>query len=120
MMLEGDHHFCVAVKHDGEKLPLHIVPFELIKGAARAYAFGTKKYARFNFRNKPGLEYSRTARAVVNHVLEWLHEMENDPESGLSHLDHAAASLGMLMDTVARVRAGYLPADRDDRWKEPQ
>ncbi len=55
---------------------------------------------------------------AIGHMLDWLHGEELDPESGLSHLDHAAASLGMLMDTVARVQAGHLQPDRDDRFKE--
>lgn len=107
-----------AVKHDDGKPDYTLIPKELLDGSARAYVFGEKKYARFNYRNGDGLKVSRNARATIGHVLAWLHGEENDPESGLCHLDHAAAALGMLMDTYARVRAGKLPAETDNRWKE--
>lgn len=107
-----------AIKKDAEKPPLQLVPRELIYGAARAYGFGAKKYSAFNYRNGDGIAVSRLARASVGHVLDWLHGEELDPESALCHLDHAAAALGMLMDTIARIRAGNLPATTDDRWKE--
>src|SRR5262245_7491087 len=38
-----------ASKFDGEKPRLHLVPNELVNGAARAFGFGAKKYARYNW-----------------------------------------------------------------------
>lgn len=106
-----------AVKHDGGKPPLHLVPRELLEGAARAYAFGAKKYAAWNYREGDGLAITRLADSALRHLVAWAHAEEADPESGLCHLDHAAAALGMLMDTARRVRDGALPQKTDDRWK---
>ena len=108
----------IAIKKDAGKPPIHLVPRELIEGAARAYAFGAAKYDAWNYRKPPGLAVTRLMDSCLRHALAWLDGEENDPESGLCHLDHFGASVGMLMDTVKRIRAGALPAETDDRWKE--
>ena len=105
-----------AQKADTGKPPISLVPRELIEGAARAFAYGAAKYGAQNFRQ--GLAVSRLVDALMRHLLAWKESEEVD-ESGLDHLDHVAASLGMLMDTIKRVRAGKLPAELDDRWREP-
>lgn len=89
-----------AKKNDGEKPRVHLVPNELVFGAARAFGFGAKKYARYNWMK--GMEWTRLRDAVERHLRAWTDGEETDPESGLSHLDHAAASLAMLMGHVER------------------
>ena len=85
-----------------------LVPTELILGAGRALGYGAKKYGPDNFRQ--GIETRRIAGSVFRHLLSWLDREDVDPESGLEHLDHAAASLSMLMWTVKHC------IDLDDRW----
>jgi hypothetical protein len=83
-----------GTKHDSGKLPLSIIPKEALEGMAAALAFGAKKYSMHNF--KGGIEYSRIADAALRHILAYMDNQSIDPESGLSHLDHALACLGML------------------------
>jgi hypothetical protein len=85
-------------KFDADKPQVDLVPRQLIYGAARAKGFGAKKYGRHNWRG--GIAPSRLVSACLRHLFAWKDGEDNDPESGLNHLDHAAATLGMLMATV--------------------
>jgi hypothetical protein len=118
-----------AHKKDKHKPRVDLVPKALIFGAGRALGYGAdSKYGAHNYRNYPGLETSRLAASAIRHLVQWANGEEFDtdinPEtgedegSGLCHLDNAAAALGMLMDTYERIKAGKLPAEKDDRFKE--
>lgn len=89
-----------AAKFDGKKVRLHLVPNELTEGAARAFGYGAEKYARYNWMK--GMDWSRLHDALRRHLAAWFDGEEVDPESELSHLYHAAASLAMLMGHVER------------------
>ena len=97
----------VGAKYDEIKVPLFYNPPEIQRGMARAFGYGAGKYGRWNWMG--GLAVSRLLAACLRHLLAWFWEETLDPESGLSHLDHAAASLAMLMETVVR------RSDLDDR-----
>lgn len=84
-----------GLKYDSNKPPVDLVPREAIEAAARAFGFGARKYAAHNF--KLGLQYSRLAGAVQRHLLAYMDCEDLDPESGLSHLDHAMSALSMLV-----------------------
>lgn len=88
-----------AKKADKQKPDLSMVPYEFVAATARAFGYGKMKYGRNNWRK--GLELSTLARATVGHVLKWCDGEEHDDESNLCHLDHAAASLAMLIATYA-------------------
>lgn len=109
-----------AFKKNKGKPRLSLVPSALIYGAARAYtwAAGTK-YPAFNYRNPPGLPTTDLADSVLRHMEEFKNRQLLDPESGLEVLDHAAAALGMLMDTIERIKLGILPRSTDDRYVGP-
>ena len=89
-----------GIKHDETKPPLFYNPPEIQRGMARAFGHGAKKYDRWNWMG--GLAVSRLLAACLRHLLSWFWEETLDPQSGLSHLDHAAANLAMLMETVKR------------------
>ncbi len=101
-----------AVKKDAGKPDLSFVPRELRAAAARAFEFGAKKYGAGNWL-KGGLSQRRLLAALSRHVDAYLDREDTDPESGLCHLDHAAACLAMLLATRER-RLGP-----DDRLPEP-
>lgn len=84
-----------SMKHDGEKLDLTLLPPEAAEGIARAMTHGMKKYGRGNYRLS-GMAWLRLAAACLRHVFAWVGGEDNDPDSGLSHIDHAQASLAML------------------------
>lgn len=107
----------VGTKHDGGKPPVSLVPQALIYGSARAFGFGAKKYARFNYRL--GIKASRLLDAAIRHLSEVAEGKTADEESGLHPLDHAAAALGMLMDTLDRVKQGKIDASFNDLYVEP-
>lgn len=99
-----------GIKHDNGKPRISLIPREALEGAAKALTFGANKYNAHNF--KKGIEYSRLVDAVMRHLIAWVDGEDNDLESGLSHLDHALASLSMLK---------YMEVNKtemDDRYKK--
>lgn len=83
-----------GLKHDTGKGDLSIVPEALDYAAARALTFGASKYGRNNY--KGGIDYTRVLAAALRHLKSWNEREDNDPESDLSHLDHAIACMAML------------------------
>jgi len=100
---EGGNHY------DDDKPRVDLVPIQLILGAGRALGDGAEKYGADNFRK--GIRTRRIAGSLVRHTLAWIDGEDLDEESGLDHLDHAAANLGMLMWTLDN------RPDLDDRWR---
>lgn len=99
-----------GTKNDKEKAPLHMIPEDAILGMAEAFAYGAKKYNRFNY--KKGLEYTRLTDALRRHTLAFLMGEDIDPESGLHHTKHILANAAMLEYT--RIHK----TEMDDRYKE--
>ncbi len=96
MMKEADDKLKTeGVKYDQGKPPVSMVPKELIYGAARAFEYGARKYQKSNF--KKGMDWSRVTDALMRHTLEFSDKKDNDDESGLPHLYHMAACVGMLL-----------------------
>lgn len=89
-----------AVKYDQDKLPMELLPPELLEATARALKYGAEKYSRRNW--EKGLDPERLFGALQRHLWAYHKGERVDPESGLSHLDHAAASLAMLIATIER------------------
>lgn len=85
---------------DPRKLPIWLVPNALIDGCARALQHGAVRYAPNNWRK--GMHYSEVYSALQRHLLAWNEDEDIDPDSGLNHLDHAAACLGFLSEYIAR------------------
>ena len=91
-----------AIKKDQNKAPVHLVPSQCIIGVAKVMGFGQDKYDEYNYRKGDGLDYMRLYDAAQRHMLAWSLGEDIDPESGLPHLDHAAASIMMLKDLQSR------------------
>lgn len=87
-------------KADGNKPPLNLIPGEAITAMGRAFGYGARKYAPDNWRkcDDPG----RYVAAAMRHLVAWNGGEELDPESGLSHLDHALASMAMLVGLIKK------------------
>lgn len=84
----------VGLKNDSSKPDLSLIPTDALWGMAAALTYGANKYSRHNFRN--GLDYSRLVAATMRHLSAWNEGESLDKETGLSHIDHALASLAML------------------------
>jgi len=87
-----------AEKHDQGKLRLSLVPPHGLAHVAEVMQFGEKKYAAHNFIQEGGLGMTRCVEAAMRHILSHQQGETMDPESGLMHLAHAAASLLMGLE----------------------
>ena len=94
---------------DDDKLRIELVPPELIYAVAHVLTYGARKYAPNNWLG--GMDWSRLMGSVERHYYAWKTGEDVDPESGLSHLAHAATDLAFLI-TYAKRELG-----NDDRRK---
>lgn len=92
-----------------DKLPLHLWPMTASAAGAVALLDGMLKYGRSNWR-EAGVRVTIYVDALERHVTAYLEGEECDPDSGLPHLWHALACLGILVDADA---AGKLVDDRN-------
>jgi hypothetical protein len=69
---------------------------------------GAKKYGRYNWRSNKVVA-SVYADAALRHILAWYDGEECAPDSGVPHLGHAKACLGILADAI---ETGNLIDDR--------
>ena len=98
-----------AKKFDGEKVRMELLSVPAMMGTAQVLTFGAHKYDSHNWRK--GFEWSRLYGALLRHVTASMDGETNDPESGLSHLDHAACCLMFLQE---HEKCGL---GTDDRYK---
>lgn len=99
-----------GVKNDFGKPPLALLPFDALEDVARVLAHGADKYGAYNWRY--GLSWSRVLSAAFRHLFAWARGHDCDPETGISHLAHAACSVLFLLSYTKDQRY----ADFDDRW----
>lgn len=92
------------------KVPLRLLPRVAMEEEAWALAHGARKYGAWNWR-EPGRRPRATVygEAVLRHVLAWMDGENLDEESGRSHLAHARAGLGILLDAMSK---GTMDDDR--------
>ena len=97
-----------GTKNDNSKAPIHFLHRSFLEGTALAQKFGAAKYGDWNFTR--GIAYLRLCDAAIRHIIAFMWREDNDPESGLSHIDHAAANLNMLKFMMKE------RPDMDDRY----
>ena len=85
-----------ALKFDQDKLPLHLLSTEAMNQTAAVLKFGAIKYAEHNWRK--GFNWSRPISAALRHITAFNNGEDTDPESGLSHLAHAACCIMFLLE----------------------
>lgn len=88
--------FGTALKFDTDKLPLHLLSTEAMNQTAAVLKFGAQKYAEHNWRK--GFAWSRPLSAAMRHITAFNDGEDKDPESGLSHLAHAACCIMFLLE----------------------
>ena len=98
-----------ALKFDQDKLPLHLLSTEAMNQTAAVLAFGAEKYAAHNWRK--GFAWSRPLAAAMRHITAFNAGEDKDPESGLSHLAHAACCIMFLLEFEKTHK------ELDDRYK---
>jgi hypothetical protein len=84
-----------ARKDDTGKAPYHLLAPEMLEGTAAILDFGAHKYGPRNW--ELGMAWSRPFSALMRHMWSWWRGDRADPETGMSHLWHAACCLMFLM-----------------------
>lgn len=101
-----------ALKFDSDKLPLNLLSTEAMNQTAAVLKFGAEKYAEHNWRK--GFAWSRPLAAAMRHITAFNDGEDCDPESGLSHLAHAACCIMFLLEFQKT------HPELDDRYKPVQ
>lgn len=87
-------------KNDTNKPKMSLLPSYALAEVAQVMTMGAEKYGRYNYLD--GMEYSRILDANLRHLNAFIGGEDNDAESGLSHLAHAAANSLMLLEYIIR------------------
>lgn len=82
-------------KHDQNKTRYDLLPPELLEGTAAILTFGANKYGDRNW--ELGMAWGRPFGALMRHMWAWWRGEGKDPETGKSHLWHAACCIAFLM-----------------------
>jgi hypothetical protein len=84
-----------AIKSDKDKNRLDLWPAGPYEEIGWALTHGATKYGDYNWAK--GMKWSRLYAAALRHLIAWWRGENKDPESGLSHLAHAACCLIFLL-----------------------
>ncbi len=84
-----------GVKFDGGKARHDLIPPELPDAVARVLTFGAAKYGERNW--EKGMCWGRPFAALMRHMWAWMRGEKVDPETGISHLAHAACNIAFLI-----------------------
>jgi hypothetical protein len=96
-------------KKDGGKPRPALLGAHALEGLGRVLAYGANKYDDDNWRQ--GMRWRRVADALLRHLLAYLRGEDNDPETGLPHIDHLLCN-AMFLSEYFHTKTGV-----DDRWK---
>ena len=101
----------MASHHDEGKPRYDLIPAGSLADVVEVFTMGAKKYGDDNW--SKGLSYRRYFGSIMRHLWAWFSGEDNDKESGINHLAHAAANCMILL-------AFHRNADKkwDDRPKE--
>lgn len=98
-----------------KKVPMSCVPAPVIAELAVAMLEGALKYGRHNYR-VIGVRGSVYYDATMRHLMDYWEGVDIDPDSGLSHITKAIASLTVLRDAMMQ---GTYTDDRPPRATTP-
>lgn len=91
---------------------LDLIPRHGLEVLSRVYGYGAAKYADHNWRK--GYKWSLSYAAMQRHLIAFWDGEDNDKESGLPHLGHAAFHCFALMGFMDFYKTG------DDRYALPR
>lgn len=83
------------------KAPMSTVPANVIAEVGVAMLEGASKYGRHNYR-VAGVRASVYYDGTMRHVMSWWEGEDLDPDSNLSHITKAIASLVVLRDAMVQ------------------
>ena len=82
-----------------KKVPLSVVPSNVLMEIGVALLEGGAKYGKHNYR-VAGIRYSVYYDALMRHIMAWWEGEDLDPDSGLSHVTKAISTLVVLRDAM--------------------
>lgn len=86
-------------KHDAGKLPISLVPPQIIRDIAEVRAYGVKKYHDPD--NWRRVELQRYIDAFLRHTLAFMDDISGcDEESGIRHYKHMACNLAFICEFI--------------------
>ena len=100
-----------GARYNHGKPDYSLIPLTTLADESRVWEYGTKKYAQWNWAK--GMAWSVPFACLIRHMAAWQTGEENDPESGLPHLAHAACNLRMLTLYAKTYVEGD---DREKHW----
>jgi len=83
------------------KVPFSVIPGPVLGQLGLAMLEGARKYGRHNWRDADA-RASVYYDAALRHLLAWYEGQDIDPDSGLSHITKAIASLTVLLDAMTQ------------------
>lgn len=89
-----------GVKFDDGKVRMDLLPPEAVYAVADILTIGAKKYAARNW--EMGMDWSRPFAGCMRHLWAWWRGENTDPDTGRSHLWHAACNIFFLIAYEAR------------------
>ncbi len=109
-----------AIKYDGGKPRMDLIPPESMVAMGAVLAVGAKKYSGRNWEN--GCDWGRINAALKRHLTAWEAGQDNDPETNLPHLWQVLTNAAFLVTFAAR---GVGTDDRPkgcavDLWSAPK
>lgn len=84
-----------------KKVYFSVIPSGVLAELGIAMLEGARKYGRHNYRSI-GVRGSVYYDATLRHLTDWWEGTDTDPDSGLSHITKAIASLTVLRDSMLR------------------
>ena len=98
-----------SVMFDPTKTALQLIDPRFVEGLGAVLAFGAKKYAPNNWMR--GMSWITVLGGILRHVFAFARGEEQDKESGLPHLHHAACGLMFLSYYAHSNRTAHKPFD---------
>lgn len=98
-------------KDDGGKLRWDLLPLDVVEKLVEIYEFGASKYGENNWRTIEN-GYKRCRAALFRHLTAYDKGEQVDPESGKSHLAHAAWN-ALSMVYFAEIELKIQPLSQD-------
>lgn len=89
-----------AVKYDGGKPRMDLIPPEVMLALGAVLAVGAKKYSGRNW--ELGCDWGRIDAALKRHLIAWEAGQDCDPETGLPHLWQVLTNAAFLVTYAAR------------------
>lgn len=85
----------VGMKFDSSKSRPSLLPFDALSEVVKVLDYGATKYAPDNWKHV--VPRSRYIDAAFRHMFQWQSGEDNDQETNISHLAHAATNLLFLI-----------------------